>query len=185
MSLSGEIFLVPKYEGIIQASETIFGLSMDDSGYRLFDLLNNKWLTSEKYYDIVAHEEIGIIEVNINPDVYADGTWGLLNFQGKIILEPDNYTYYLEEDFWEVFGSEGNNSTGIYDLKQVKMLIPPVFDLVYYKNNYLVEVNYWIEGSRYKVAYLNRQGEVVWSETDFDVQQLMDDFYKRNPRYAK
>lgn len=186
MSLSGETLLLSKYEGIIQAGETIFGLSMDDSGYRLYDLANNKWLTTEKYYHVDGDEETGLIEVNLDPDPYSDGIWGMLNFQGEMILEPDHYMYYIENsDIVEVFGPEDDNSTGIYSLEKHRMLIPPVFDLIYYEHNHLIEVNYWMEDSRDKIAYLNHQGEVVWTESDFDVQQLMDDFYIKNPKYGK
>ena len=186
MDLNGTILLLPECKGILQVSQTIFGLSLDDTGYRLFDLLANRWITREKYYDVGGYEDVRIIEVNINPDQYEDGTWGLLNFQGEMLLEPDNYIYsYLESGVWEIYGEEDDNSTGIYSLEEQKILIPPIFDLIYYEPNHLVEVHYWVEDSRYKVAYLDHQGEVVWVEPGFEVQKLMDAFYKKNPRYAK
>lgn len=187
MDVNGTILLLPECQDILQVSSTIFGLSLDDTGYRLFDLPNNRWITTEKYYHIDGEEESGVIEVNTTEDQYANGTWGLLNFQGEMLLEPDNYIYiYVGSTIFEVFGEEDNNSTGIYDIGQRKMLIPPIFDLVYYEPNELVEVNYWIDDdSRYKVAYLDRQGNVIWSEPNFKVQKLMDAFYKKHPRYAK
>jgi hypothetical protein len=187
MDLEGTILLLPECKRILQVSQTVFGLSLDKTGYRLFDLPANKWITTEKYFHIDGDEAAGIIEVNENPDQYENNLWGLLNFQGEMVLEPDNYIYnYLEPGVFEIYGEEDNNSTGIYSLVEKKMLIPPIFDLVYYEPNHLVEVNYWInDDSRYKIAYLDRQGKLIWAEPNFKVQQLMDAFYKKNPRYAK
>ncbi len=185
MTLSGDILLEPKYKGILQVSETIFGLSVDDTGYRMFDLVNKNWLKTQKYYDIDGYDEFGIIGVNINPDPFADGTWGLLDFQGEVLSEPANYGYFDEEDAFYMYGPEDRNASGIYSPKERKILIPPIFDLVYYKRNTLIKVYYWVEDENDKVAYLNHQGAVIWAEPGFEVEQLIEDFYTKNPQYAK
>jgi hypothetical protein len=188
MDVNGAVLLLPECKDIIQISSTIFGLSLDDKGYRLFDLPSNRWITTEEYYYIYGVEE-GVIEINVSEDQYADDIWGLLNFEGEMVLEPDSYFYiyiYIEPNVFELYGQEDDNSTGIYNTAQKKLLIPPIFDLVYYEPNHLVEVNYLIDDdSRYKVAYLDRQGNVIWTEPDFEVQKLMDAFYEKHPRYAK
>jgi hypothetical protein len=185
MNLNGTVLFLPECKGIIQVSKTIFGLSLDDTGYRLFDLSKNQWMITQKYYDIVGDEEAGIIEVNTNPDQYWNGIWGLLNFEGETILEPAKYSYYVENDVLNMSSWEDRNSWGFYSLEKEKLLIPPIFDLTYYETNHLIKVYYWIDASKDYVAYFNHEGEIVWAESGSDIQQRIDDFYKKNPQYAK